>query len=106
MYDSVCKRLTHTRSESADTITIVWNSKYTISMYVFILVGFLGSVVSENFGILSFACITLLILQFVYSLIFYAGASREIKSAMAKGKVEAKGSKHSLKNPLTITIRK
>lgn len=104
MKESIKKKLTHTRIETDKTITIIWNSMYSIAMFLFFAIVMIG--VYTQLPPLTLVGMFLLVAQFIYTLVNYNPASKEIKNAMANDKVTASGNKFSTKNPLTVVITK
>lgn len=103
---SVTTRYTHTRTEDADTVTIVWNTWYTYMMYLFIVLVIAGWYLGGLFLILAAAGAAGLIVQLVYSLKYYSGAFLEIDKANKEKRVEITGNKNTPHAPLTHVISK
>lgn len=98
------KNLCYTRTETATKSTIIFNTKYTYAMYLFLVLIFIGFFI-DNY-LIGAAGFVLLIIQWMYSLKTWIPISKEIKKASIEDYVKVTGSKNSLSDPITYTIRK
>lgn len=102
--NEVTKKLSYTRVETDEDITITWNPYYQISMFAFLLLFIIGLSMNSVIGVV--ICLTGIsasIIQFIYTLIFVSPVNKEIKSAK---KTTVSGTKYSISNPLTVVIQK
>lgn len=100
------KRYTHTRTEDAETITIVWNTGFTYAIYVFVVLIFAGLYLGGYYIVLSPLGGAGLIAQFVYSLIYYKKDFFTIEKAKKEYRVDISGDTNSPATPLTFVIQK
>lgn len=100
------KRFTHTRTEDAESVTIVWNTGFTYATYVFVVLIFAGMYLGGFYIVLSPLGAAGLIAQFIYSLIYYRKAFFEIEKAKKEERIDITGNTNSVETPLTYMIEK
>ena len=96
--------LYHSRTETADSVVIVWKPFSTYSTYVLLAIALIGSFTSIT--LLSLGAFLLLFVNAVIYSSICKEAKNEIKEASRNSSVQVKGNKFSLSAPLTVTIPK
>jgi hypothetical protein len=103
-YDKIISKLCYKRLETAKYTEIIFNTKYTYAMYLFIL-SMMAGYMKDN-SLIGFIGFGMLMIQWVYTIKVWLPVQKQIKEAAQTGNISYYGSKNSLQNPLKYTIYK